>query len=47
MVSFLIAHRADVNHKAFLGFTPLSFSSQQGYLHIVNTLIANGADLKT
>jgi ankyrin repeat protein len=36
-----------VNHKAILGFTPLSFASQKGYLDIVNTLIANGADLNT
>ena len=47
MVNFLIARGADVNHKAILGFTPLSFASQQGYLDIVNTLIANGADLST
>ncbi|MFP3033890.1 MAG: ankyrin repeat domain-containing protein, partial [Wolbachia sp.] len=37
----------DVNHKTILGFTPLNFVSQQGNLDIVNTLIANGADLGT
>jgi ankyrin repeat protein len=47
MVCFLIARGAYPNHKAILGFTPLSFASQQGYLDTVNTLSANGADLNT
>jgi len=47
MVNFLIACGADLNHKAILGFTSLSFASQQGYLDMVNTLIANGADLNS
>ncbi|WP_041581417.1 MULTISPECIES: ankyrin repeat domain-containing protein [unclassified Wolbachia] len=47
MVNFLIANGADINHKAIIGFTPLNFASQQGYLDIVKTLIENVADLDT
>jgi len=45
LVKLILDHGADVNAKTSMGFTPLIFSSKDGFVKTVEHLIANGANV--